>query len=245
MWHFKHKFLSERFQIRWTVNIQSKSNATPLLQNEKSDTLVCFVQKQSRTMCRQCSVAIIFVKTSSLILILGALFVWCLQVAPPSLPSCSRFCRGSVSACPKLQPRPGRPSVRQQKQEREVAWKWTAHQGLVRRGVVGLHHKELRSASGSSNSIGTKLLQLVKHTEQIFWLNLWQDLVVKERQWDPRSLPLHHCLENQTHILFSWKDPPPEYPSCWEHTVTRQNPHPSRNFLCWKQVSSSCLVFYK
>ena len=154
----------------------------------------------------------------------------------PSLPSCSRFCRGSVSACPKLQPRPGRPSVRQQKQEREVAWKWTAHQGLVRRGVVGLHHKELRSASGSSNSIGTK---------QIFWLNLWQDLVVKERQWDPRSLPLHHCLENQTHILFSWKDPPPEYPSCWEHTVTRQNPHPSRNFLCWKQVSSSCLVFYK
>ena len=163
----------------------------------------------------------------------------------PSLPSCSRFCRGSVSACPKLQPRPGRPSVRQQKQEREVAWKWTAHQGLVRRGVVGLHHKELRSASGSSNSIGTKLLQLVKHTEQIFWLNLWQDLVVKERQWDPRSLPLHHCLENQTHILFSWKDPPPEYPSCWEHTVTRQNPHPSRNFLCWKQVSSSFLVFYK
>ena len=56
----------------------------------------------------------------------------------PSLPSCSRFCRGSVSACPKLQPRPGRPSVRQQKQQREVAWKWTAHQGLVRRGVVGL-----------------------------------------------------------------------------------------------------------
>ena len=95
----------------------------------------------------------------------------------PSLPSCcSRFCRGSVSACPKLQPRPGRPSVRQQKQQREVAWKWAAHRGLVRRGVVGLHHnKELRSASGSSNSIGTKLLQLVKHTEQIFWFNLCQD----------------------------------------------------------------------
>ena len=104
----------------------------------------------------------------------------------PSLPSCSRFCRGSVSACPKLQPRPGRPSVRQQKQQREVAWKWTAHQGLVRRGVVGLHHnKELRSARGNSINIAPNAFQ-----------THWTNILVQ-------SLPRLGCKERQKFSLAS------------------------------------------
>ena len=168
MWHFNRKFLSERFQIRWTVNIQSKSNATPLLQNEKSDILVCFVQKQRRTMCQKCSVAIIFVKTSALNLIPSALFVWWLQVAPPLPPKLLAFLSRFSLRLPEASA-PAGPSVRPSAK--------TAKRGCVKVNCApgAGTQRGRRSASGSSNSIGTKLLQLVKQTEQIFWFNLCQD----------------------------------------------------------------------